>query len=180
MRFSKLVFVLSLVVLFTICLLQTDLHAERINNENKDQDWFMEGWAGAIALTWYDDEGSYDKTGANWTEGRFAGASPYGFFWNTSIGAIRCYYTDFAKLTNNKGTKFPIKEDASAGWVAHNEWYVDSNYYKWDVTDARWGTYDIWNECIVELKAPRGPNGETRTIQKFNAISELEFDIKFE
>ena len=179
MRFYKPVFVLSLTILLIICLLQTDLQAEHFTDEDLKQAWLMEGWGGATVLTWYNDEGMYDKQG-NWIEGKFAGASPYGFFWNTSIGAIKCYYSDFAKLTNNRGTKYPIKEDASAGWVAHNEWYVDSNYYKWDVTDARWGNYDIWNECIVELKAPRGPNGATRTIERFKAISELEFVIKFE
>ncbi len=76
--------------------------------------------------------------------------------------------------------KYPIKEDASESWIGKKEWYVDSNYYHWDVTDAPWGKYTVKNECIVELKAPRGVNGATRTIKRFKAVSELEFDIKFE
>ena len=179
MRFSKPVFVLSLTVLFTICLLQTDLHAERIVDEDRDEDWLFEGWGGTLAISWYDDEGMHDKNG-NWIEGKFAGASPYAFFWNISIGSIKCYYSDYAKLSNNKGTKYPIKQDASEGWVAKNDWFVDSNYYNWDVTDAPWGKYTVRNDCKLELKKHRNPDGVLISLRKFHAISELEFDIDFE
>lgn len=136
MRFSKPVFVLTLTVLFTICLLQTDLHAEHFSDQVKDQSWFIAGWGGALAGTWYDDEGMYDKNG-NWIEGKFAGASPYAFFWNLYGKPVKCYYSDYAKLTNNKGTRYLPKDDASEGWVSHDKWFVDSNYYNWDVTNGR-------------------------------------------
>ena len=126
---------LLLTVLFTFCLLQTDLHAVRIVDEDKDQDWIFPGWGGALAGTWYDDEGMYDKNG-NWIEGKFAGASPYAFFWNLYRKPVKCYYSDFAKLSNNKGSKYPTKDDASEGWVSHDEWFVDSNYFGMLLTDV--------------------------------------------
>ena len=170
---------LSLTVLFTICLLQTDLHAERISDEVIDQDWIMAGWGGALAGTWYDDEGMYDFFG-NWIEGKFAGASPYAFFWNLYGKPVKCYYSDFAKLSNNKGTKFKLGEHASEGWVSHDEWFVDSNYYHWEVTEEHWGGYDIENECKLELKEEIKLDGvrKTVTIHTFKAVSKLSFDLE--
>lgn len=181
MRFSKPVFVLLLTVFFTSCLLQTDLFAGYISDQDADEGYILvnAGWGGAIAGTWYDDEGMYDSSG-NWIEGKFAGASPYAYFWNNWGAPVKAYYSDEAKLSNNKGTKYPTKSKASEGWVPHDDWFVDSSSYVWDVTNEPWGNYDVRNECRLELKAHRNPDGVVITLETFQAISELSFEIPFE
>lgn len=154
----KKIIVFTLLAFFaTASLLITNPLAE--DGYDYDDESVHGVWLIAMVYTWYSDSTAYFY--------------PYGWAYNDSDIAVKCYY-------NAEGKVGDIADfhDGSNGWVPINDYYHDNNTFKFNMTEQLRGDYTIEGESHIHVKFDRDQDGNFDDWEDVKASTSSDFEYE--